>query len=294
MATIQVDLTMLPERFDLTLHRRARPAAAADRDPPRDLRLARAVHRRSSIEHFAGAFPLWCAPVQAVVIPIADRHVEAAEELAGVLRARGPAGRGRRLRQPDAEQDPARAGAEGAVHARPRRPRDRGPDRTVRRRGAAKDAAAGDARLGRARRPARDRSPPNARVDVGGGARRCAAAPGPRPLQHAGHEPDHRSRSCAAVPVVRLAVPRRDGGLARRVPDRRSCCSVVAIRVSIALTYGERTQWLKNVLVAGDVAASSRRGMRRCSWPRPSSSTTRRAGWCRGSMPNPAGDASGQ
>ena len=45
MATIQVDLTMLPERFDLTLHRRGRPAAAPDRDPPRDLRLARAVHR---------------------------------------------------------------------------------------------------------------------------------------------------------------------------------------------------------------------------------------------------------
>ena len=41
------------------------------------------------VEHFAGAFPLWIAPVQAVVIPIADRHVEAAEELAGELRARG-------------------------------------------------------------------------------------------------------------------------------------------------------------------------------------------------------------
>ncbi len=40
-------------------------------------------------EHFAGAFPLWVAPVQAVVIPIADRHIEAANELAGVLRARG-------------------------------------------------------------------------------------------------------------------------------------------------------------------------------------------------------------
>ena len=41
------------------------------------------------IEHFAGAFPLWVAPVQAVVIPIADRHVDAARELAGVLRAGG-------------------------------------------------------------------------------------------------------------------------------------------------------------------------------------------------------------
>jgi len=41
------------------------------------------------IEHFAGAFPLWIAPVQAVVIPIADRHIEAADELAEVLRGRG-------------------------------------------------------------------------------------------------------------------------------------------------------------------------------------------------------------
>ena len=40
-------------------------------------------------EHFAGAFPFWCAPVQAVVVPIADRHNEAADELAGVLAARG-------------------------------------------------------------------------------------------------------------------------------------------------------------------------------------------------------------
>jgi len=40
------------------------------------------------VEHFAGAFPVWCAPVQAVVIPIADRHVEAADELAGLMAAR--------------------------------------------------------------------------------------------------------------------------------------------------------------------------------------------------------------
>src|SRR5207249_10761027 len=40
-------------------------------------------------EHFAGAFPLWLAPVQAVIIPIADRHADAADELAGVLRQRG-------------------------------------------------------------------------------------------------------------------------------------------------------------------------------------------------------------
>jgi threonyl-tRNA synthetase len=41
------------------------------------------------IEHFAGAFPVWLAPVQAVVIPIADRHVEYAEQVGGRLRDAG-------------------------------------------------------------------------------------------------------------------------------------------------------------------------------------------------------------
>ena len=50
----------------------------------------------SSSSTSPGAFPLWLAPVQAVVIPIADRHIEAAGELAGVLRGARPAGRGRR------------------------------------------------------------------------------------------------------------------------------------------------------------------------------------------------------
>ena len=33
------------------------------------------------VEHYAGAFPVWLAPVQAVLIPIADRHVEYAAQL---------------------------------------------------------------------------------------------------------------------------------------------------------------------------------------------------------------------
>ncbi len=88
MATIQVDLVMLPERFDLTYidesGRSARPIA-----------IHRAIYGSLErfigilVEHFAGAFPFWCAPVQAVVIPIADRHNEAARELAAVIRSRG-------------------------------------------------------------------------------------------------------------------------------------------------------------------------------------------------------------
>ena len=87
-ATIQVDRVMLPERFDLHYidehGQRQRPVA-----------IHRAIYGSLErfigvlIEHFAGAFPLWCAPVQAVVIPIADRHIEAAEELAPVLRGAG-------------------------------------------------------------------------------------------------------------------------------------------------------------------------------------------------------------
>jgi threonyl-tRNA synthetase len=41
------------------------------------------------IEHFGGAFPVWMAPVQVVVIPIADRHFEYAHEIAKQLRAEG-------------------------------------------------------------------------------------------------------------------------------------------------------------------------------------------------------------
>jgi threonyl-tRNA synthetase len=38
------------------------------------------------IEHYAGAFPVWLSPVQVVVIPIAERHVEYANRVAAMLR----------------------------------------------------------------------------------------------------------------------------------------------------------------------------------------------------------------
>jgi threonyl-tRNA synthetase len=88
MATIQIDLTMLPERFDLTYDDESGAGV-------RPIALHRAIYGSLErfigilIEHFAGAFPLWLAPVQAIVIPIADRHIEPAEELAAVLRSRG-------------------------------------------------------------------------------------------------------------------------------------------------------------------------------------------------------------
>jgi threonyl-tRNA synthetase len=41
------------------------------------------------IEHFAGAFPLWLAPIQLICVPIADRHVPYAEAIAERLREHG-------------------------------------------------------------------------------------------------------------------------------------------------------------------------------------------------------------
>jgi threonyl-tRNA synthetase len=41
------------------------------------------------IEHFGGAFPTWLAPVQAIILPIADRHLDYARDVEARLRARG-------------------------------------------------------------------------------------------------------------------------------------------------------------------------------------------------------------
>lgn len=74
LATIQLDFNM-PERFNLEY-------TAPDGQAARPVMLHRAilgsVERFMSIliEHYAGAFPTWLAPVQAVIIPIADRHLD--------------------------------------------------------------------------------------------------------------------------------------------------------------------------------------------------------------------------
>ena len=87
LGTIQLDFS-LPERFDLEY-------VAEDGSHQRPVVLHRAmlgaIERFMGvlIEHYAGAFPLWLAPVQAVVIPIADRHVDYADDVASQLRNRG-------------------------------------------------------------------------------------------------------------------------------------------------------------------------------------------------------------
>nr|WP_198319331.1 threonine--tRNA ligase [Actinopolyspora erythraea] len=87
MSTIQVDYD-LPERFDLEY-------TAADGSKQRPIKIHRAlfgsIERFFGVltEHYAGAFPAWLAPVQAVGIPIADEHVPHLERVFDLLRSKG-------------------------------------------------------------------------------------------------------------------------------------------------------------------------------------------------------------
>ena len=87
VATIQVDFN-LPERFGLEY-------TDEDNVHKRPVMIHRALYGSMErfvgvlVEHYAGAFPTWLAPVQAVIVPIADRHAEHAAGLGEQLRARG-------------------------------------------------------------------------------------------------------------------------------------------------------------------------------------------------------------
>ncbi|MDK2882344.1 MAG: threonyl-tRNA synthetase [Bacillota bacterium] len=85
--TIQLDFLM-PERFDLEY-------TGEDGQKHRPVMIHRTVLGSMErfigilIEHYAGAFPTWLAPVQARVLPITDRQLGYAHEVAGVLTAEG-------------------------------------------------------------------------------------------------------------------------------------------------------------------------------------------------------------
>ncbi len=87
LTTVQVDFN-LPERFDITYEDQ-------DGSRQRPVMVHRAIFGAMErfvavlIEHFAGAFPVWLAPVQVVVIPIADRHAAYCESVAERLREAG-------------------------------------------------------------------------------------------------------------------------------------------------------------------------------------------------------------
>ena len=85
--TIQLDY-QLPQRFDLKY-------VGADNTEHRPVVIHRAIFGSFEryiailIEHYAGAFPLWLAPVQAVLLPIADRHTAYAAGVRDRLAAAG-------------------------------------------------------------------------------------------------------------------------------------------------------------------------------------------------------------
>jgi threonyl-tRNA synthetase len=87
LSTIQFDFN-LPERFDMTF-------IGEDGQPHRPYMVHRALLGSMErffgvmIEHYGGAFPVWLSPVQAVLIPIADRHVPFCEQVAQRLKAAG-------------------------------------------------------------------------------------------------------------------------------------------------------------------------------------------------------------
>jgi threonyl-tRNA synthetase len=84
---VQLDYSM-PERFGLEY-------TGADNEDHRPVMVHRALLGSFErfigilIEHYAGEFPLWLSPVQAAVLPIADRHTEYARKVAGELRGVG-------------------------------------------------------------------------------------------------------------------------------------------------------------------------------------------------------------
>ncbi len=87
LGTFQIDYNA-PERFDLTY-------IGEDNAAHRPVVLHRAVYGSFErfiailIEHFAGAFPVWLAPVQAAIVTVADRQMEYAQTVLARLRASG-------------------------------------------------------------------------------------------------------------------------------------------------------------------------------------------------------------
>jgi threonyl-tRNA synthetase len=87
LGTVQLDYYM-PERFELSY-------TGADNAEHRPVMIHRALMGSFErfigilIEHYAGEFPLWLAPVQALALPIADRHIDAAREVVRTLREAG-------------------------------------------------------------------------------------------------------------------------------------------------------------------------------------------------------------
>ncbi len=87
LSTIQLDF-QLPQRFDLHY-------IAADNERKRPIMIHRALFGSIErffgvlVEHYAGAFPVWLAPVQVIVLPVADRHDPYAFRVVDRLKSEG-------------------------------------------------------------------------------------------------------------------------------------------------------------------------------------------------------------
>jgi threonyl-tRNA synthetase len=138
LATNQVDFVQ-PARFDLTYVDRD----GSEKTPLCIHRAPLGSHERFVgflIEHYGGAFPVWLAPVQAVVIPIADRHVDYAYVVRSELREAGlrvevedgPERMNKKIRNAQQQKVPYmlvvgdRESAENSVAIRTRENEDRG------------------------------------------------------------------------------------------------------------------------------------------------------------------------
>ena len=128
LSTIQFDFNM-PERFELEY-------VGADNARHRPVMIHRALFGSVErffgvlLEHYAGAFPAWLAPVQVRVLPVSDGHDAYARRLVDRLRAEGfraDVVRGRRAAR---QAHPRRQAGEAALRARGgRRRRARGHGR---------------------------------------------------------------------------------------------------------------------------------------------------------------------
>ncbi len=168
-ATIQLDYQM-PERFELKY-------IGADNAEHRPVVIHRAIFGSFErfiallIEHYAGAFPMWLAPVQAAVLPIADRHLDYAKVVQAELATAGLRATvddrqekiGYKIREAQLQKVPYmlvvgdREAAEGTVGVRHRAAGDQGAQRTA----AFIEAALNEAR-GRAAGPAAQPNEPAA------------------------------------------------------------------------------------------------------------------------------------
>jgi threonyl-tRNA synthetase len=87
ISTIQLDF-QTPQRFDIHY-------IGADNERKRPIMIHRALFGSIErffavlLEHYAGAFPVWLAPVQAIVLPVADRHDPYAFRIVDRLKAEG-------------------------------------------------------------------------------------------------------------------------------------------------------------------------------------------------------------